>query len=217
MHDLDRQQLEQYERTGPFGEPETGELGTQLSEAQEMALAAEVLEISSEEELGQFLKGLWDRTASTTGAAWRSDAVQKDLLPAVRKVAKVALPIVTKAITDRYAPGWGTTAGAAMALTAGQLLEAELEGLSGEDREFEIARSFVRFTDDAMQRAARAPAHVPSPAVAEVAISQSVGEHLPGLVPFLPQLLSDEPDSGEPNGASGRWVRQGSSIVIDLG
>ena len=62
MHDLDRQQLEQYGREGQFGEATVGELGGQLSESQELALASELLEVNSEEELEQFLGDLWDRT-----------------------------------------------------------------------------------------------------------------------------------------------------------
>lgn len=61
----------------------------------------------------------------------------------------------------------------------------ELEGLSPEDREFEIARQFVRFAADAAGRLAAVPAEGRPPhAVVQAAINDSARRCAPGLLPL---------------------------------
>jgi hypothetical protein len=218
MHDLDRQQLEQYDREGRFGESTIGELGAQLSESQELALASELLEVNSEEELEQFLGDLWDRTKAAASQAYNSDAVQS-AIPGLKAVGRAVLPKVATYLANTYAPGTGDIAGAGVQAAVNQWLNEELEGLSGEDREFEAARQFVRFVNAALQHAARTPARMRPPVAAQIAVSDAARDHLPGLVPFLAQLIDAAPTNGALDGDSstGQWVRQGSSIVIDLG
>jgi hypothetical protein len=217
MHDLDRQQLEQWEREGLVAES-TGQLGSQLSEAQEMALASELLEINSEEELEQFLGDLWDRTKAAASQVYNSSAVQS-AIPGLKAVGRAVLPKVASFVANRYAPGTGDIAGAGVQAAVDQWLKEELEGLSGEDRELEIARRFVRFANAALQRAAQSPPRVPAPTAAQIAVADAARQDMPGVVPFLSQLFGTAPVSGETNGgaSSGRWYREGSSIVIDLG
>jgi hypothetical protein len=94
----------------------------------------------------------------------------------------------------------------------------ELEGLSAEDREFEIARSYVRFAIEALRRALQTPPRVPKPVAAQVALREAARKHAPGLVPVAPALAGTTAGGNGSNGAeSGRWVRQGTSIVVDLG
>jgi hypothetical protein len=217
MHDLDRQQLEQYDREGRVDESATGELGAQLSESQELALASELLEINSEEELEQFLGDVWERTKAAASQAYNSDAVQS-AIPGLKAVARAVLPKAATYLANAYAPGTGDIAGAGVEAAVNQWLNEELEGLSGEDREFETARQFVRFLNAALQCAARMPARVPPPVAAQTAISDAARSHLPGLVPFLTQLVGTPTNGARDGGSStGRWFRQGSSIVIDLG
>ena len=69
----------------------------------------------------------------------------------------------------------------------GRLFGLELEGLSGEDQLFELARQFVRFARGAVHEAARLDldAAVPPARVARAA-AQAAARHLaPGLVPLL--------------------------------
>jgi hypothetical protein len=218
MHDLDRQQLEKFQQPGVFGESTIGELSPQLSESQELELAAELLEVNSEEELEQFLGDLWARTKTAASQAYNSDAVQS-AIPGLKAVGRAVLPKAASFLADRYAPGTGDIAGSGVQAAVDQWLKEELEGLSGEDREFETARRFVRFANAALQRAASMPDRVPPPVAVQIAISDAARDHLPGLVPFLaPMLGSTSRNGGSDQGAStGRWVRQGSSIVIDLG
>ena len=86
-------------------------------------------------------------------------------------------------------------------------------------REFETARRFVRFANSTLQRAAQTPPRVPPPVAAQIAVGDAARIHVPGLVPFLASLLAAPSSTGEHQGepSSGTWVRQGTSIVIDLG
>ena len=216
MHDLDRQQLERQEELGGYGEA-TGPSG-ELTEAQELALASEVLEITSEEELEQFLGDLWNSTKAAASKVYNSGVVQA-AIPGLKAVGAAVLPKAAAWLADRYAPGTGGIASAGVQAAVDQWLKEELEGLSGEDREFEAARRYVRFVDDTFRRAAQVPDRVPPTVAAQVVLRDAAREHVPGLVPFLVQLQN----GGTANGgeaveaaASGSWTRQGSAIVLDL-
>ena len=110
MHDIDRTQLEsnpelenyeneQYEfgEYGEYGETEWGgETGT-FSEAQAMELAAELLEVSSEEELDRFLGSLIKKAGQVAGKFIKSPVGQQ-LGGLLKGAAKQALPMVGSAI-----------------------------------------------------------------------------------------------------------------------
>jgi hypothetical protein len=217
MHDLDRQQLEQHERAGLFGESPRREPGHQLSESYEMELAAELLEVNSEEELEQFLGDLLARATSAASRAYNSDAVQS-ALPGLKAIGRVVLPRAASYVANRFAPGTGDIAGAGAHAAVDQWLKEELEGLSGEDREFESARRYVRFANDALSRAAQMPANVPPPVAGQVAVTDAARQHMPGAVPFVGEAFEEEPrHDGAQGREEGRWVRRGRTIVIDLG
>jgi hypothetical protein len=222
MHDLDRQQLEQYEQEGLLGEYAIGE----LTEAQEMELASQFLEVASEEELEEFLGDLWNRTkAAASGAydaagrAYNSDLVQRHVIPALKSAGRTFGPGLAGKAADRLLPGSGRVVEPVAQWAADRWLKEELEGLSAEDREFEIARRYIRFAIDALQRALEAPPRVPQPVAAQIAVAEAARTHAPGLVPVVPELVSGAAAGNGSNGggSSGRWVRRGSSIVIDLG
>jgi hypothetical protein len=212
MHDLDRQQLEHDEDRQQL--EQSAEQG-ELTEAQELALAAEALEVSSEDELEQFLGDLWDRAKATVSPATRQAIVDTG-----KAAGRYFLPALVGIGAEKLSPGhgYGPMAAAATKMVADQWLKEELEGLSAEDREFEIARRYVRLIWDAILRATHGPPDVPPPIAARVAMAGAARQNAPGLVPFLADLA--------PNGAghdtagatsTGRWFRRGSSIVIDLG
>jgi hypothetical protein len=177
-------------------EHEAGE----LHEAQEMELASELLEVSNEQELEHFLGKLLS-TASGAARSFASSPTGRQLGGILRQTAKRALPVLGRAAGEWVRPGGGA-AGARLASAAGNLFGLELEGLSHEDREFEVARSFVRFATDAVRRAASAPPAAPPDAVVNGAVAAAARRYAPGLLGR----------SGRRR--SGRWVRRGSSIVI---
>lgn len=236
MHDIGRTQLEhqpfefegeqfagigsESEEAGEF-EGEFGEYGesansgvpaeleSPIAEMQEMELAAELLEVGSEQELEQFLGDVFRAVGQATGNFIRSDtgrALGGILKDGLRTAAKQALPVVGRALGD-LAGGRGDL-GARAGSSAGSLLGLELEGLSAEDREFEAARQLVRFAGSAVGQAAAAPSRAPAPAVAQTATSRAAQIYAPGLLP----RLQGRSTQSWPRG--GRWTRRGRTIVL---
>jgi hypothetical protein len=188
-----------------------GEYEGPLGESEEIELASELLEVSNEQELEQFLGNVFNAVQGAAGRFVRSDTGQalggilKDTL---KDAARQALPVVGRAIGQWVSPERGGEPGARIASAAGTLLGLELEGLSGEDREFEVARQLVRFVSAAVNRAALAPRTAPAPVVARAAVRQAARVYAPGLVP----RLQGRSTRLWPRG--GRWIRRGRTIVL---
>ena len=163
MHDIDTTRLEAEAESqihdfepGEFQFHDTGEIESPLSEVEEVELATDLLTVSSEAELEQFLGNLLKK--AWKGVRKVGSAIGKIAGPlggALKGIAKKALPFVGGALGSFVPiPGVGTAVGSALGSAASKLLEAELEGLNPEDREFEMARRFVRFASTAAKRAA---------------------------------------------------------------
>jgi hypothetical protein len=230
MHDLDRsmfevgelevgelgpagetQELEQEDFLGVLGSflgKEVGELGEAQSvpELQEVELATELLEVGSEAELDRFLGDLMRRAAGAARGFVRSPTGQA-LGGILKQAAKQALPVIGRGVGSLVSPGGGE-AGARVGRTAASMLGLELEGLSSEDREFEVARGLVRFAGAAARNAAGAPPGAPPAAVARQAALEAARNHAPGLTAALGR------PAGPGRAQSGRWERHGRSIVI---
>jgi hypothetical protein len=203
------QELEQEDFLGVLGSLLGGEVSetqeSEQTELQEMELASELLEVSSEAELDRFLGDLMRRAAGAAGRLAKSPTGQA-LGGILKQAAKQALPVVGSGLGGLVSPDMGTFGGRVGAAAA-DLLGLELEGLSGEDREFEVARSLVRFMTAACRNAASAPPDAPPEAVARSAVQAAAREHAPGLARTL--------GGRRPGQArSGRWQRQGQAIVI---
>jgi hypothetical protein len=220
MHDIDRTQREflgemgEYEQhEGPYETfefqevGETGELGemteTPFNEVQEMELASELLEIHSEAELDQFLGNLIKRATKAVGAFARSPIGQA-LGGALKRVAKTALPIAGRALGTMVGGPLGGMVGGKLGNFASGLFETELEGLSQEDREFEVAKRFVRLAGSAAQAAARSPFNGDPRAIAQRALTLAARTYAPGLAQGIVGRGQH----------SGRWVRRGRTIVL---
>jgi len=168
---------------GEMGQEVFGEMSGEyqgempLNEAQEMELAAELLSVTNEAELEQFLGGL----VKKVGGFFKGPA-GKALGGVLKGVAKKALPMVGGALGSMVAPGIGTAIGSSLGSAAGSLFGLELEGLSNEDREFEVARRFVRLASAATQHAAAAPPHVHPMTVARRSVAMAAQRHAPGLL-----------------------------------
>lgn len=235
MHDIDRTQLETGWETGEYGfetnpevygeaEAETygeaygetyGEAEGPFSEAEEMELAAELLSVSSEEELDQFLGGLFKKVTGGLGKVFKSP-IFRPLGGILKGIAKKALPFAGGALGSLIPiPGVGTAVGTALGSAAGKMFGLELEGLSAEDQEFEVARRYVRLAGDAAQQAANSPQNVPPQQAAQAAVVAAAQKHAPGLVSGSP-LGSAPPAVGQRGQMkrSGRWIRRGRAIII---
>ena len=86
------------------------------------------------------------------------------------------------ALGNMILPGVGGMIGGKLASAAGGLFGLELEGLSPQDQEFEVARSFVRFAGAAAKQAAQAPPSVAPQQAARQAVVDAAKKFAPGFV-----------------------------------
>jgi uncharacterized protein (DUF697 family) len=168
------------EGEGFLGDILGGEFESPLSEAQEMELAGELLEVGSEQELEQFLGNIFKGVANAVGGVIKSP-IGRALGGVLKNVAKTALPVVGGALGSFVAPGLGTALGSKLGSMAGNLLELEGE-VSAEQAEFEVARHVVRLSAAAAQKAAVAPPHLPPRQVAHTAVVQAARQVVPGAL-----------------------------------
>lgn len=155
--------------------------GETESSQMELELTHELLEVTSEEEFEQFLGNLIKRAGKAVGGFVRSP-IGKALGGALKGIAKTALPMAAGALGNLVLPGVGGAIGSKLGSMATKLFEVELEGMSEQQAEFEIARRYVRFASAAARNAARAPAGAPPRAVARAALISAARRHAPGLV-----------------------------------
>ena len=194
---------------GEYGEEGEGPFG----EDQEIELAAELLTVSDDAELDQFLGKLFRRAGKTARRALGT-AAGKRLKTLLRGAAKKALPLAGRAVGTYFGGAKGGALGARLAAKGGQIFGLELEGMSPEDQELEVARRYVRFAGEAARRAGRMGAHGDPRQVAGAALSAAARRHAPGML--RGGGLAAAGGSGRQRGArrSGRWVRRGQSIVL---
>lgn len=204
MHDIDRAMFEMDYREaegGPYA-------GSPSGEASEFELTAELLEITSEAELEGFLGSLIS-SAGRALSGFANSATGQALGGILKSAARSALPQIGRIAGDAVGMG---AAGA----KAGQWLgnRFEMEGLSAEDREFEVARSYVRFAQDAARQAFEAEGSAPAAAVAQQAAAAAAQRHMPALAPRLQAARPAGGGHGFSGAASGTWIRRGNRIVI---
>lgn len=226
MHDLDRTQLEvgenlegsfdgneyDLEETFEF-EPEY-DAEVVFDQETEMELAAELLSVSSEQELDQFLGNLIKKVGGFAGRVIRSPQFRA-LGGILKGVAKKALPLAGRAIGTYFGgPLGGTLGGKLGSLGASLIKEVDLEGFTGDDREFEIARRFVQLAGNAVSRLAKTPPSISPVAAAQRAISAAASRVLPRVCPGNSSATPTAPTIGGSGRKSGRWVRKGRHILV---
>jgi len=213
MHNLDRNLLE-YEPEEEYyeavaGEEEyTSETGGVFNEEEENEWAAELLAVSNEEELDQFLGGLIRGAGKAIGSFVRSPTGQA-LGGVLKGAAKKALPSIGSAVGGYFGGSTGSQIGGQLASAAGRIFGLEAEGLSPEDRDFEFARRFVRLAGSAVRNAASSDGE--PEVVAAEAVAAAAQQHAPGLIASGGQSA---PTSRPGARQSGRWIRRGSRIVL---
>ena len=109
--------------------------------------AAELLDIVNEAELEDFVGRLVAEAARDAGRSLPAGE-RRALVAELARTAERTLPTLQLALGDSPA-----TSRAAVDAAA-RLFGAELEGMSPEDRDFEIARQFVRFSHERAAAAA---------------------------------------------------------------
>jgi hypothetical protein len=220
MHDIDRTQLEigdqefdsefEYEDEFDAETYDEAEAESPFSEDEEMELAAELLEVTDEYELDQFLGKLIRRAGRAVGRVV-PPSVMRTVGGYLKGAAKRALPGIAKRVGMAIGgPAGGAIAGR-LAPLAGRFFGLELEGLSVEDQEYEVARRLVRFAGTAAQQSAMTPAAGSAQTVAQRAVASAAQKHAPG---FLRGSAVTSPVMSPIRGRSGKWIRRGRKIVI---
>lgn len=199
-----------------------GETETAFTEAEEMELALELLEVSSEAELDQFLGSLVKKAVG--GIKKIGGKFLKPLGGILKGIAKKALPFVGGALGSFIPiPGVGTMIGRAVGTAASNLFEVELEGMEQEEAELEVARRFVRFGGAAARRAAAFPRGASPYYAAKRGATAAARRFAPGLYrrrlrrPYGGRRRRGSyfPGYGvEPPIINGRWIRRGPTIVL---
>ena len=113
-------------------------------------LAAGLLDVINESELEDFVGRLVAAMARSAGRRIPTDAARA-LVDSLTRTAGRTLPTLTVALGDDRRP-----AAPVATQTAARIFGVEPEGMSAEDRDFEIARRFVGFAQAEAARAARA-------------------------------------------------------------
>ena len=198
-----------------MGEEEIGYAETEspFSEAEEMELATQLLEISDEQELDQFIGSLLKKAGRAIGKVVKSPVFRK-IGGALKGVAKAALPVVGGALGSFIPiPGVGTAVGTALGSAVSKALEVELEGIDQEDQEFEVARRFVRLAGTAVRHAAQAPDGASSQDVAQQALMAAARRLAVGTSGETGGVTFPSAGSARAR-RSGRWIRRKNSIVL---
>jgi len=182
---------------------------TPFSEAEEMELAAELLSVSNEAELEQFLGSLFKKAAG-----FIKSPIGQQLMGTVKGLAKKALPMLGSAVGNMIVPGLGGAIGGKLASAAGSMFGLELEGLSYEDQEFEVAKQIVRLGGAAAVNAAQAPSSAPPEQVAQQALTTAAQQYAPGLIRGVGQVGQNGRRRRCSHQTTGRWIRRGNSILL---
>ncbi|HEY3441575.1 MAG TPA: hypothetical protein VGK29_12510 [Paludibaculum sp.] len=224
MHDVG-QILTEFEESTEFDNettesPEyaeqTGAPESPFNEEEEMELAVELLGIQNEEQLDEFLGKLFKKAVGAVKKFAKSP-VGGSLFKILKGAAKTALPMLGTAAGAAFGGPLGAQVGGSLAGAAGKAFGLELEGLSPEDQEFEIARRYVRFAGSASQAAADAAATTPPAVAATRGAVAAARRHAPGLIrPYGARPGTWRQGAGCSCGTapSGQWVRRGSNIIL---
>jgi hypothetical protein len=175
--------------------------------SEEYALAAELLEVYRVADLEKFLSKLISR-AGADGQRLAGSPVARVLVGLLMKAASVILQPIrrsVRALPGLAAPVWRPDP--RLISEAGRTFGLELEGLSPEDKEFALARQFVRFASEAVRAASRLAGEPRS--VANAALRRAARRFAPGLLARLGARLRTPPLA-----ASGHWVRRNGQIVV---
>lgn len=148
----------------------------------ELELAQELLEVSSEQELEQFI-GKLVKSVGKGLSSFAKSGIGKAVGGVLKNVAKTALPMVGSAVGSFLLPGVGTALGGQLGSMAGKLLEVgEYESMSEAEAELESSRRFVQFGRATTRYAMNTPRSVPPRVAARAAATTAARRYAPGLL-----------------------------------
>lgn len=186
------------------------------SEGVETELATELLSVSNEAEMEEFLGKLFKKARRAAGKFIKSPTgnLLKNYL---KGIAKKTLPIAGTALGGVIGGPLGAKVAGSATQMVGQALGLELEGLSPEDKEFEIARGYIRFAKDAIDRAASNLNHRYSPAMAaRSAMTTAAKKYAPGFL--SPRFAEHYRKNLRGRGRrQGTWARRRDGSIVLYG
>lgn len=217
MHDLDRSDL--VFESDPFDsgleELDDDEVGDDdempdedegvFDDVEQSELAAELLSVTDDQELDQFLGDFIKKASKKLRPL--TGALKGNLGSLLKGAIKKVLPTVAGIAGGAIGGPAGAMLAAKGAPYLSGLLGMELEGLSPEDQEFEAAKQLVRMSGDAIQTAANLASSTPPAAAARQAVIGAARRHVPGLVHNVGR-------AGHVGAQQGTWYRKGNRIVL---
>lgn len=216
MHDLDRRDLvfetdslDEGAYMDPSGEFDGDELSSGddsegvFDEVEQSELASELLGVSEDHELDQFLGSLIRKAKSKLGPI--SNIVAGNVGGLLKGAVKKALPKVAGIAGGMFGGPLGAAIASQGVPALSSIFGLELEGLSSEDQEFEAAKQLVRMAGAAIENAANSGPGGSPAQTAKQAVLAAARRHAPGLV-----------SRGGMNagGQRGHWYRRGNTIVL---
>jgi len=210
MHNLDRTQVGFGQEMGDFEFSE----GEAFGENEMTELAAELMEVSSEAELDNFIGDLISKAGSAIGKFVGSPTGQA-LTGALKSAAKQLLPMAGQAVGGYFGGSTGSQIGGQLGSAASGLF-----GETEDEQEWEAANTFVKVATDAVKTAAQAPQGANPRQVAQQAVMQAVQTHAPGLLGQQGGAGAAAGGNGAHHGhhkRTGRWIRKGDRIIVMLG
>lgn len=218
MHDLDRNDLV-FETDGfdagveEFDDDELtdddeytdGESEGVFDDFQQSELATELLAVTDDQELDQFLGRLIKKATRKLGPLSRKLGGNVGSL--LKGAIKTALPTVAGLAGTALGGPVGGMLANQFSGNLDDLFGLELEGLSHEDQELEAAKQLVRMAGTAIGKAADLASTTPPAAAARQAVVEAARRYVPGLV---------RPASGgqHTRAQQGTWYRKGNRIVL---
>jgi hypothetical protein len=210
-HDIDRTQVG---FGGEAGSSAPHSAGSVFNEDAHANLAADLMDIKSEQEFEYFLGDVISGAANAVGKFISSPTGQA-LGSGLKDVAKQLLPVAGQALGDYVGGSTGGQIGGAL----GSAVAGSFE-VGAEELEWEAANTFVKLAGEAAKNAAQAPAGADPHAVAKKAIVEAAKIHAPGLVSSLTGEGHDGlchrcRHHGGRARHSGHWYRHGGRIILE--
>jgi hypothetical protein len=180
-----------------------------FGELQELDLASRLLEVADGMQLHRLLQEIVVRAER---------AVRQQLPPGVREALVALLKVASRKSVPHAARVLGgmppvSSEISRLAPRAANVFGIELEGLSPEDQELEVARRFVRFGATAARNAARSRTRLNPRMATRSAVISAARRYAPGLLRAAPRR-PQPPRLRTPGAQGGHWVRQGRNIII---
>lgn len=182
-------------------------------EEDELGLATELMDVSDDEELDEFLGSLIKKVGGAAKRIFRrgrkvtrSPLVRKQW-KAHQKRKKMLLPIFKK-IFGNYFGGGGGSMGSSF-------FEVNLDGLSPDEQRYEVAKKSTKFMSAALKHLPKNP-NIPAKVAVKRALKKAASSHMPQLLRSARKKQRRKLRRWTKQGRAGRWMRSrdGKRIIL---